>query len=127
MVEAFAPLLEKSASTPRIVNVTSGGGSIAMRLDPNGPGKNIKNVQYRASKSALNMVMACQAVEYGPRGWKVFAFCPGYTASNLSASNKVELGAQPTSEGAAPIVDILDGKRDGEHGGYLHAKGQYAW
>lgn len=41
--------------------------------------------------------------------------------------NKEEHGAKPTSEGAKPIVDILEGKRDAEHGGYLNANGQYPW
>ncbi len=41
--------------------------------------------------------------------------------------NTVDNGAKPTSEGAAPMVDILNGKRDGEHGGFLHGDGQYPW
>jgi NAD(P)-dependent dehydrogenase (short-subunit alcohol dehydrogenase family) len=127
MVEAFAPLLRKSTATPRIVNVTSGAGSITIRLDPTSKTYNQKAVQYRASKSALNMVTAGQAVEYGPLGWKVFAFCPGFTVSNLGPHNNAEHGAKPTSEGAAPIVDILNGKRDDEHGGFLHNTGQYPW
>lgn len=73
------------------------------------------------------MITACQAVEYGPLGWKVFAFCPGFTASNLSDLNKVEEGAKPTSEGARPIVEILNGQRDAEHGGFLKIGGQWPW
>lgn len=98
-----------------------------MRLNPSNPHYSLKGDQYRASKSALNMINACQAVEYGELGWKVFAFCPGFTASNLSDQNKIEKGAKPTSEGAAPMVDILNGKRDAEHGGYLHVDGQHPW
>lgn len=128
MVEAFAPLLDKAGSggassgtTARIVNVTSGAGSISLRLDASTHTYQQKVVAYRASKAALNMLTACQAVEYGPRGWKVFAFCPGYTASSLSELNRVEQGAKPTSEGARPIVDILRGLRDEEHGGFLNS------
>jgi NAD(P)-dependent dehydrogenase (short-subunit alcohol dehydrogenase family) len=127
MLESFAPLLKKSNGTPRVVNVSSGGGSITKRLDPTSPGYNIKSVQYRASKSALNMVTACQAVEYGGQGFKVFAYCPGFTVSNLGPHNNAENGAQPTSEGAAPIVKILNGERDAEHGGFLHGTGQHPW
>jgi NAD(P)-dependent dehydrogenase (short-subunit alcohol dehydrogenase family) len=65
MLESFAPLLKKSSGTPRVVNVSSGQGSITKRLDPTSVGYNIKGVQYRSSKSALNMVTACQVVEYG--------------------------------------------------------------
>jgi NAD(P)-dependent dehydrogenase (short-subunit alcohol dehydrogenase family) len=127
MLESFAPLLKKSTGTPRVVNVSSGGGSITKRLDSTSPGYNIKSVQYRASKAALNMVTACQVVEYGEQGLKVFAFCPGFTVSNLGPHNNAENGAQPTSEGAAPIVKILNGERDAEHGGFLHKTGQYPW
>ncbi|KAJ4292721.1 hypothetical protein N0V90_009384 [Kalmusia sp. IMI 367209] len=126
-VEAFAPLLAKSSKTPRIINVSSGAGSIGLRLDPNNPFYEMKGDQYRVSKSALNMVNACQAVEYGRKGWKVFLFCPGFTASNLGPHNKIENGAKPTSEGARPMVGILNGERDAEHGGYLKADGQWQW
>ena len=82
---------------------------------------------YRVSKAALNMLTVCQAYEYGPRGWKVFAFCPGFTESNLGPMNRVANGAKPTSEGARPIVGILKGERDGEHGGYLRDGGVWPW
>ncbi len=127
MVESFAPLLKNSDGTPRVVNVSSGGGSITGRLNSTGPGYDIKEVQYRSSKSALNMITACQVVDYGGFGFKVFAYCPGYTVSKLSPQNNAESGAKPTSEGAAPIVKILNGERDAEHGGFLHGKGQHPW
>lgn len=127
MLEAFAPLLKNSNGTPRVVNVSSGVGSITKRLDPTSMSYNITEVQYRSSKSALNMVTACQVVEYGKLGFKVFAYCPGFTVSNLSPHNNTENGAKPTSEGAAPIVKILNGERDAEHGGFLHGAGQYPW
>lgn len=73
------------------------------------------------------MVTACQAVDLGPEGFRVFAYCPGFTVSNLGGFNTAENGAKPTAEGAKPIVDIVRGKRDEEHGGFLHEGGQYAW
>jgi NAD(P)-dependent dehydrogenase (short-subunit alcohol dehydrogenase family) len=139
IVEAFAPLLSKSKKTPRIINVSSNVGSITLRLDPSYPYRNqtvvgilgspqiilVVNVShrsqvpYRISKSALNMLTACQAYEYGPLGWKVFAFDPGYTESNLSPANTTDYGAKPTSEGAKPMLAILAGERDAEHAGFL--------
>lgn len=126
-VEAFAPLLSKSTQTPRIINVTSGAGSISLRLDHTNPHYSMRATQYRVSKAALNMASSCQAVEYGPLGWKVFLYCPGFTESNLGPTNKVVNGAKPTSEGAAPMVKILNGERDAEHAGFLHDKGQWNW
>ncbi|KAH8723908.1 major facilitator superfamily domain-containing protein [Phaeosphaeriaceae sp. PMI808] len=95
---SFAPLLSRSKQTPRLVNVSSGGGSITARVDPSHFTYDFPDVPYRTSKAALNMLTACHAYEYGRLGWKVFAFCPGYTASNLSSLTKAELGAQPSEK-----------------------------
>lgn len=73
------------------------------------------------------MVTATQLTEYRDQGFKVFTFCPGFTVSNLGPHNKAEHGAKPTSEGAAPIVKILNGERDAENGKFLHATGQHPW
>jgi hypothetical protein len=66
------------------------------------------------------MLTACQAYEYGPKGWKIFAFDPGFTESNLSPVNTPDYGAKPTSEGARPMLAILAGERDAEHAGFLN-------
>lgn len=134
--EHFLPLLKLSTQMPRVVNVTSGGGSIALRL------KGLKGLYapritaYQTSKAGLNMLTADQSVFLGKEGVKVFAVCPGFTASNLGPRNNVEGGAKPTSEGAKSIFDVVVGKRDAEHGGFLHGHeawnevpgdGQYPW
>lgn len=85
MVEAFAPLLKKSRGTARIINVSSGAGSITSRLDKTNMWYTMKSECYRASKAALNMITACQAVEYGEGGIKVFLYCPGFAASGLGS------------------------------------------
>lgn len=127
MVEAFAPLLEKSKSTPRIINISSGGGSIGRRLDPTAqPRFGMWGIAYCASKAAMNLLTAAQSVVYGEK-CKVFAFSPGFVVSNLGPHNKAENGAQPTDVGTAPIVKILNGERDAEHAKFLTATGQYPW
>ncbi|KAL1793755.1 hypothetical protein ACET3X_008737 [Alternaria dauci] len=127
--EAFTPLLSKSTKTPRIINVSSNTGSITLRLDPSYPSSNHEVVPYRISKAALNMLTACQAYKYGPLGWKIFAFDPGHTESNLSPATTAEYGAKPTSEGARPMLDILAGERDAEHAGFLNGlpERQHPW
>lgn len=129
MAEAFAPLLKKSKSTPRIINITSGGGSIGRRLDPTAQPHRMGmwGIAYCASKAAMNYITVTQSVVYGEQGFKVFAFSPGFVASNLGEHNKVENGAQPTSIGTQPIVKIVNGERDEEHAGFLTATGQYPW
>ncbi|EKG22441.1 Short-chain dehydrogenase/reductase SDR [Macrophomina phaseolina MS6] len=127
VTNAFGPLLRKSSASPRIVNISSGAGSIGRRLDPSSPIYKIQEVQYRASKAALNMITACQHVEYASDGIKVFAYDPGFTQSNLSSHNKVENGARTAAESVKPLIDVLEGKRDEEAGKFLHNTGIYPW
>ena len=127
LTEVFENLLKKSTAPARIVNVSSGAGSITLRLDPTSRAKNIREVQYRASKAALNMVTACQHIDYAPLGIKVFAYCPGFTVSNLSSMNTADQGAKAVAESAKPLVDILEGKRDDDVGKFLHNTGVYPW
>ncbi|KAB2569019.1 Short-chain dehydrogenase/reductase tropE [Lasiodiplodia theobromae] len=136
---AFADLLlspqQESDSSPppprRIVNISSGAGSITRRLDPSSPIYALQATQYRASKAALNMVTACQHVEFGAgaKGVKVHAYDPGFTVSNLGPPNRAEnSGARPAAESVAPLVELLEGSRDGgEEGLFLHNTGAYPW
>lgn len=127
VTSTFAPLLQKSSASPRIVDISSGMGSINRRLDPSSPVYKVQQIQYRASKAALNMVTACQWVENGPAGIKIFAYDPGFTQSNLSPHNKAENGAKPASEADMPLIDVLEGRRDDEPGKLLHNIGVYPW
>lgn len=125
---SFAPLLKKSSTTPRIVYVTSGGGSITNRLDPNGLWDELKVVPYRVSKAALHMVFACNVREYEEDGFKLFLYGPGPTASNLTEHNKVELGVKPTSEGAGPIVAMVNGMMDSDARKYVeYGQDSFPW
>lgn len=128
LVSKLEPLLRKSNTTVRIVNVSSGLGSITNRLaHKDTPLYKAPLTQYRVSKSALNMVTADQHAFYEDDGWKVFAYCPGFCVSNLSEGNTAENGAKSTAEGAKPIVDLLQGKRDKESGSFVHEDGTYQW
>lgn len=129
MIETFLPLLRKS-SQPRIINVGSGAGSMGITLNPKGPGGPLA-IPYKASKCAENMMGAVYVAQWRQDGddkIKLFTYCPGYTVSNLSHLNKAEHGAKPTEEGASPMIAILNGEKDAEHGGYLNSSGgQHPW
>ncbi|KAF2708464.1 NAD(P)-binding protein, partial [Pleomassaria siparia CBS 279.74] len=130
VVEAFLPLLRKSAHPgKRIVNVSSGAGSISRRLDPASAMYGMKGGwQYRASKAALNMLNACMAVECAELGIKVLAYDPGFTQSNLSPHNTAESGARSADESVEPLVEVIEGQRDAEWAqGMLHNSGSYGW
>jgi len=85
MVQAALPLLERSPS-PRIVNVSSGGG----QLDDMGSGR----AAYRLSKTALNALTRTLASERS--GISVNSICPGWVRSDMggpSASRSLAEGA----------------------------------
>ncbi|KAJ4331515.1 hypothetical protein N0V87_009096 [Didymella glomerata] len=124
--EAFEPVLRKSSS-PRIIYVTSGAGSLSRRLEANTPFYKVREPQYRVSKAVMNMTAACQMVDYQEEDWKEFLYCPRFCESNLGPQNKASNGAKPASEGAKPMVDMLNGKRDDEAGKYSHYGGEYPW
>ncbi|KAI1324560.1 putative short-chain dehydrogenase [Xylariaceae sp. FL0255] len=116
-VEAFKPLLKKSQlpNGRAIVNITSGAGSIGNRMTPGGQGEHIQNYPYRASKAAMNMISACQYRELSGEGFKVFLYGPGPTKSRHNTWDQ----SKPTSVGAAPVIEMLKGLRDGDNGVYL--------
>jgi NAD(P)-dependent dehydrogenase (short-subunit alcohol dehydrogenase family) len=69
VTDAFKPLLQKSTHTPRIDNVSSGAGSVSIRLDPTFDHPLIGSVvHYRASKAAENMIAANMFRELDPLG-----------------------------------------------------------
>lgn len=132
IVETFAPLLYKSreaGTTPRIINVSSGVGSIARRFNKDGPFYRFYDLEYRTSKCALSMVTANQYAQFGDgeMGAKVFAYDPGFTVSNLGPHNNEGSGARAVSESVKPLMDVLEGKRDEENGKFLHNTGQWEW
>lgn len=126
MIETFLPLLRKSTGTPRIVNVSSGAGSLGRTLDPNGLGGPL-HYPYKASKAALNMVSAILVAQLRQDGEdiKVFTYCPGFRVSNLSPMNRSENGAGPVEGGAKPMVAMINGERDDDHGKYPYSEGGY--
>ena len=65
------------------------------------------------------MVFARRVRAFENDGLKLFLYGPGHTVSNLGPYNKSEYGAKPTSEGAAPIMDIVNGTRDADAGRYI--------
>jgi NAD(P)-dependent dehydrogenase (short-subunit alcohol dehydrogenase family) len=86
VTNAFLPALRRSAS-PRIVNISSGTGSLAWSTDP---GREFamaagSAAAYRSSKTALNAVTIFYAQALASEGFKVNALAPGVRATDLNA------------------------------------------
>lgn len=128
VTQAFAPLLRKAKATPaRIVHISSGAGSIDLRLDSSSAFYKLRATMYRMSKAALNMLSACQIEEYGAEGMKVLTYCPGFTESNLGPHNKAEYGAATVDKSVAPLVEIVEGKKDDQVGVFMNREQIFPW
>ena len=93
--QAMLPLLREAPSA-RIVNVSSGAGSLARVADPSFPYRHIFGPGYSASKTAMNAMTLAMAIELESTGIKVNSCSPGFIKTNLNAyegTGSVEEGA----------------------------------
>jgi len=115
VTQGFLPALQRS-SHPRIVNVSSGTGSLTWNSSPN-PQFDWERVQggglaYRSSKTAVNAVTLLTAQALGER-FKVNALAPGLRRTNLLPGMSV--GGDP-SEAAVGAVRLALLPDDGPTG-----------
>jgi hypothetical protein len=92
----------------------SGLGSITLRFHSDIRICNALTFSDRSRNAALNMITACQVVEFGELGSRVFAFYPGLTVSKPGPMNDVEHRAPPTAEDLRPIRRISKWGRNKE-------------
>ncbi len=111
--QALLPLLRRSPH-PRIVNVSSEGGSIAGMISGGPPA-------YSVSKAALNALTRLLAGELRPHGILVNAVCPGWTATEMGG------GGRPVAEGAAGVVWAALLPDDGPTGGFFRDGQPLPW
>jgi NAD(P)-dependent dehydrogenase (short-subunit alcohol dehydrogenase family) len=122
VTQAVLPLLRHSSSG-RIVNVSSGLGSLAHNGDPSWEFSQAKFLGYNSSKAALNMLTVQLAAELRDSGIKVNSADPGFTATDLNAHR----GRQTTREGAAAAVRLALLPDDGPTGGFFSASNPEPW
>jgi len=99
--QAMLPLLRQSLDA-RIVNVSSGVGSLALNADPAGPFHKSFGPVYPASKTALNAITLAMMVELESTGIKVNLVSPGFTSTNLNGFE----GTQSLEEGSREVVRV---------------------
>ena len=122
VTQAFLPLLKKSPAG-RIVNMSSGLGSLAANSDPNSPYAAIKPLAYNSSKAALNMLSVIFAAALKDTGIKVNAADPGYTATDLNQNS----GPRTVEQAATEPVRLATLPEDGPTGGFFDENGPVAW
>ena len=121
--QAMLPLL-REAPAARIVNVSSGVGSLTMNADPAYAYRSVFGPVYPASKTALNAMTLAMAIELESAGIKVNAVSPGFTKTNLNDN----AGTETVEEGASETVRVALLGPDSPTGTFTHAKlGTLPW
>lgn len=101
VTQAMLPLLRESAAA-RIVNVSSGVGSLTVNADPAYPYHKMYGPVYPASKTALNAVTLAMMIELESTGIKVNAVSPGFTSTNLNNY----AGTESVEDGSREVVRV---------------------
>ncbi|WP_214071142.1 SDR family oxidoreductase [Mucilaginibacter sp. dw_454] len=114
VVQAFIDKLKESPE-PRIVNVTSGLGSLTLHSNLNWKYYNVKGAAYGPSKTALNAYTVHLAYELRDTTFKVNAVDPGYTKTDFNHHN----GPGSVEDAAAIVVKYATIGADGPTGKYF--------
>jgi NAD(P)-dependent dehydrogenase (short-subunit alcohol dehydrogenase family) len=122
VTQGMLPLLRKSQAA-RIVNVSSGLGSLTQNGDPSYSYAASKLIGYSASKTALNMLTVQLAYLLRDTAIKVNSADPGFTATDLNRHR----GTQTIPEGAAVAIRLALLPDDGPTGTYSDSKGIVPW
>lgn len=114
--QAMLPLLRATPGA-RIVNVSSGGGSLTVASNPQLPYRSHFSPLYSVSKTALNGLTVAMAIELEADGIPVNAVSPGFTRTAMNAYE----GTETVEEGAAEAVRLSLLPPGGPTGGFTHA------
>jgi NAD(P)-dependent dehydrogenase (short-subunit alcohol dehydrogenase family) len=116
---AMLPLLRRSPA-PRIVNMSSGVGSLArQRAGDAGP----IGVAYAPSKTYLNAVTLQYVRELEGSNILINLACPGFVATDLNGHR----GVRTPEQGAAIAIRLATLPDDGPTGGYFEDAGEIPW
>jgi NAD(P)-dependent dehydrogenase (short-subunit alcohol dehydrogenase family) len=126
VTDAVLPLLRKSAAG-RIVNVTSGLGSLAQMSDPAGRMAVLPaSTAYAPSKTALNSLTVQYAKQLRDAGILVNAADPGGCATDFTAHLDWPI-TRTAADGAAIAVRLATLPDGGPTGGYFNDAGSVPW
>ena len=121
VTQAMLPLL-KEAPAGRIVNVSSGAGSLTRLSDKSNPHR-MANAAYSPSKTALNAVTLAFATELENTRIKVNAACPGFVSTGLNHFN----GTRTVEQGAQEPVRLALLDASGPTGTFSNEDGALPW
>jgi NAD(P)-dependent dehydrogenase (short-subunit alcohol dehydrogenase family) len=121
VTNAVLPMLRASAS-PRIVNMSSSVGSLALQTTP-GIDLGQAPAAYLASKTFLNALTVQYVKELGDTNILINSGCPGFTATDLNGFR----GVRTPQQGAAIAIRLATLPDDGPTGGFFDDAGTVPW
>jgi NAD(P)-dependent dehydrogenase (short-subunit alcohol dehydrogenase family) len=121
VTNAMLPLLRRSAS-PRIVNMSSSVGSLALQTTP-GTETGPISAAYAPSKTFLNGVTVQYARELRDTNILINAGCPGFCATDLNSFR----GVRTAEQGAAIAIRLATLPDDGPTGAFFDDAGVVPW
>lgn len=121
VTQAMLPLLKESPAG-RIVNVSSGVGSLTLNADPGFPYRSAFGIGYGASKTALNAVTLAFAIELEGTNIRICAASPGFTATALNNFQ----GVETIEQGSRNVVRAALGE-NGTTDLFTGPDGPYPW
>jgi NAD(P)-dependent dehydrogenase (short-subunit alcohol dehydrogenase family) len=122
VTKAMLPLLRKSEAG-RIVNMSSGLGSLKQTSDPAWAFAGVNFLAYNSSKTAVNALTVQFANDLKGTAIKVNAADPGYVATDLNQHR----GPRSVQQGATAPVRLATLTDDGPSGGYFNEDGPVPW
>ncbi|KAM8751738.1 C-signal-like [Acanthopagrus schlegelii] len=131
ITKAYLPLLKRAASRggaggagkmgiqrAAVINISSLLGSVELAW-----GEQVKNIRwhpYRTSKSALNMVSRCMAVDLEPDGILCMAIHPGWVRTDMGGSQ----APLSPEESITSTLSVIGGLTEKDHGSFLSFTGE---
>ncbi len=124
VTNAMLPLLRRAPS-PRIVNMSSGVGSLARQTDPGASELTVGplSAAYSPSKTFLNAVTVQYAKELSGTNILINAACPGYVATDLNGFR----GVRTPEQGAAVAIRLATSPDGGPTGSFFEDAGVVPW
>ncbi|XP_017321931.1 C-factor [Ictalurus punctatus] len=126
ITKAMLPMLKRAAAKgvgmgihrAAVINVTSLLGSVELNWGERA--KDFKWYPYRTSKSALNMITRCMAVDLEPDGILCMAIHPGWVRTDMGGQE----APLSTEESIGSVLAVIGSLTEKDHGMFLHYTGE---
>jgi NAD(P)-dependent dehydrogenase (short-subunit alcohol dehydrogenase family) len=122
VIQALLPLLLRS-DRPRVVNLSSGLGSLTYNTTTGSRYQERPLLSYSTSKAALNMVTVLFANELRDTRLRINAVDPGPVNTPMTQGR----ASRQPDDGARPVIDCVLQGDDGPTGSFFDDKGVVPW